>query len=472
MIVGFIFSATSLTIAKNTGSKIIYSVFMGLTALALALSFSRAAWLIAIFVGFVTSLILVRRYGVHNFIRKAKWLLVGGLVLLLLFTIMFQDTLTARIGSFFNNNRSFLSRAYLYGAAWQLFTVKPVLGWGPNNFQYLYGRYINVDFFRLYPPSEEYIYHAHNEYLQLLSETGALTFLAWCAIPVLVVFYSWRLTAGAAPQRTLVTGISMALLGLLGHGAVSMNLRYLMFQVLFWTILGLLATLPLKQQQKEKKPANARLLTAVTTAMVAFCALLMFLQPFLGSAMARMGKHFSDQGNFQLAEPALRQGLLFLPDDLVLLDSLAFVLYTTNRHPKAESLLRQIRQLSPAFGNSDFKLGLILSARQQLDDARLHLNRAKVIEPGNIEILFNAANLSIKMGQLAEAETDLNQALTIQPELISSYDWQLLMGVVLAKRQNLGGAVLHLRRAVQINPQRPEAQIALQRLNATSSQTD
>jgi O-antigen ligase len=126
-------------------------------------------------------------------------------------------------------------RFQLWASAWDLFTQSPVMGVGWGNFTAIFG---------LGDPG--FIAdkaQAHNLYLQLLSETGVVGFLAFFYLVVRSwkqALRQWRRSEDFI-DRALAFGVQGALLAVLAHGFVDFlfdtNPQY---GTLFWALLALL----------------------------------------------------------------------------------------------------------------------------------------------------------------------------------------------------------------------------------------
>jgi hypothetical protein len=139
-----------------------------------------------------------------------------------------------------------VARRDLWRAAGQMIMERPLLGYGPDNFRRLYGRYLDL------PEADERI-HANNLYLELLATTGvagslALAWLLWfCLRPLARNLLSARRGApasGRAPLPGFATPIgAVALAGSLAaffaHGLVDYFLGFTPTASLFWFVLGL-----------------------------------------------------------------------------------------------------------------------------------------------------------------------------------------------------------------------------------------
>lgn len=115
---------------------------------------------------------------------------------------------------YFPSVRSKVERSWFRAALWNMFKSSPVLGVGPGNFGALYNS------FR--PPGSEkppYVPKPHNQYLEILAETGLVGMLAfvWLVLSaVAILFRGWR--TARRDDRKLLLGMAASLLAVGVHG--------------------------------------------------------------------------------------------------------------------------------------------------------------------------------------------------------------------------------------------------------------
>jgi O-antigen ligase len=150
--------------------------------------------------------------------------------------------LVERIASIHSETRSELSgamRVNIDRDAIKMFERKPILGWGLGTFAEVYPQFRSfyTDFF---------VDQAHNDYLQLLVETGALGFatMLWFLITV------YRRAAGKLKNWTVDTNGAIGLAAMLGvagilvHSLLDFNLQIPANAALFYVLCALAALEP------------------------------------------------------------------------------------------------------------------------------------------------------------------------------------------------------------------------------------
>ena len=166
VLAGFLLVGLILTIPylfqKN---KFLFTSYLLVVILAIVLSFSRSVWLL----GLISSLFFL---GKSKIPKKLFWL-AGGFWLILLILAFY-------LLPHFSTNEAFFQRVQLMKAALLMVKVSPLSGVGLNNFIVRLPEFWPVTGFTYW------LQPVHNLYLLLLSETGAVGFLIFLWLLILV----------------------------------------------------------------------------------------------------------------------------------------------------------------------------------------------------------------------------------------------------------------------------------------------
>lgn len=248
--------------ALRLTASILFFVFL----LALAFSYSRAAWLSTIAV--IAMLVLM-------YLRvKLKWILAGLVVGIALFfayqtriimqlqrnnTDVSQD-IGKEIKSISNissdaSNRERLNR---WSCAYRMWLDKPVFGYGPGTYMFKYAPYQLPYMRTIISTNEGTGGNAHNEYLGPLSEEGLLGLLAVMGIVTGVFFLSFRMyyTLKDRDMRILVISIFLGLVSYFVHGLMNDFLDTDKAAVPFWGFIGMLVAIDLMTKEEAEKTAQ------------------------------------------------------------------------------------------------------------------------------------------------------------------------------------------------------------------------
>lgn len=213
------------------------------------LSGSRGGML-AVLIEFLLLAILVTRQ--KRGVRTAVGVGVSAIVLLSLLTWLGGKELTTRMFSIGRETRIEISggmRLSIDRDALSMFRRKPVLGWGLGAFPVAYPQFRSfyTNFF---------VNEAHNDYLQLLTETGVLGFgvMIW----FLVALYRtairkishWTSSVSGSLTLACLLGIT----GILVHSCLDFNLQIPANAALFYVLCSLAASQPLLQRSRKRRP--------------------------------------------------------------------------------------------------------------------------------------------------------------------------------------------------------------------------
>jgi O-antigen ligase len=214
VLAGFLLVGLILTIPylfqKN---KFLFTSYLLIVVLAIVLSFSRSVWLL----GLISSLFFL---GKSKIPKKLFWL-AGGFWLILLILAFY-------LLPHFSTNEAFSQRMQLMKAALLMIKVSPLSGVGLNNFIVRLPEFWPVTGFTYW------LQPVHNLYLLLLSETGAVGFLIFLWLLILV-FKRLLKSSLMANFSLLMALMAILLLGLTDHYWLTLQQG----QLLLALVLGL-----------------------------------------------------------------------------------------------------------------------------------------------------------------------------------------------------------------------------------------
>lgn len=242
--------------------RILASVVFLILLTGIILSYSRAAWISVAF-ALVIYLIVILKI-------KFRW--VGlALVILLGFFYVFryqfmekleknkQDSssdLVEHVRSISNisSDASNLERINRWASAIRLFKEKPIFGWGPGTYQFVYAPYQRSKEKTIISTNYGDMGNAHSEYIGPLSESGLLGMLTMLAIVLLTFNTGLRVYKRAREKEIKVLSMG-ALLGLTTyyvHGLMNNFLDTDKLSVPFWAFTAMLVTMDIYYNGKEK----------------------------------------------------------------------------------------------------------------------------------------------------------------------------------------------------------------------------
>jgi O-antigen ligase len=187
-------------------------------------------------------------------IRVAIGLGAFSVVLVVMLSWLGGKDLTARVSTISAETRTEISggmRLSIDRDALHMFRAKPVTGWGLGSFPVVYPQFRSfyTDFF---------VNEAHNDYLQLLVETGILGFavMLWFVIilyrTALNKIGNWMSDVTGAVTLACTLGFT----GILVHSFFDFNLQIPANAALFYVFCTLAAAPPLLQRSRKRRPTS------------------------------------------------------------------------------------------------------------------------------------------------------------------------------------------------------------------------
>ncbi len=212
--------------------KVFFGSMAGLMSLALFLSLSRAGVVLyVVIISFMASLSRIKMG-----LRGKTWV---GLVILLTFLCLLLllvgiEPLVERLATLFHGEPIIIRRGYGFTDGLKIALDFPLFGSGLGTFVQLSPKYRTT-------PYQGFLRYAHNDYLQLLIETGVvgLIFLGFFFFRYIRNVFRMWFRRRDHYVRGLVLGGMAAIFGILIHSLVDFNLHIPANALLFFIIMAL-----------------------------------------------------------------------------------------------------------------------------------------------------------------------------------------------------------------------------------------
>ena len=242
--------------------KILILGIVALLSLAMVLSSCRAAWVSLVASISVLVCVLLK--------IKFRWILTVVLVLVgLFFTFQHQiiDTLEHNnqdaSGDIMENIQSItnistdasnLERFNRWNSAFCLFNERPVFGWGPGTYQFVYAPYQNSKDKTIISTNAGDGGNAHSEYIGPLAEQGVFGSLLVLAFVVTVVYTGLKAYKKAKNKKAkvLVLGATLAFFSYFVHGFLNNFLDTDKLAVPVWSLAALIAVIDLYYSHQDE----------------------------------------------------------------------------------------------------------------------------------------------------------------------------------------------------------------------------
>lgn len=381
---------------------------------ALVVSESRGAAIALVVV--VIGWLLVRQGGMK------RWLLTGAAVAVLVGVALLPPVQTAA-KRFWNGD----VRPMIWLGSVRTIADAPFVGHGPGSFVKVYPAHRPPEYFER-PKCALVTDHAHNEFLEIAVETGALGVAAFLAV--------LGVTAGAARKavrnkpdellRVLATGMTMGWGVLLAQNLVDISLFMPPNESLFWLMVAWLAAAAgaegLAGRSVSLRPVVRLMAGALAALVLAFgvagpaYANWMFRQgsvaqaagnerrafdcfmsvvetdPARVEAWRRAGLAAFKLGKLDAAVLAYRSGHRLMPDYADLNGELGSLLAMKGDYAAAARLFARATELYPHDAKSFAKLALVRLSLKEPEAARRAFDEAKRLDPNNELVRFVEKN--------------------------------------------------------------------------------
>jgi len=234
-----------------------------LILIALVLSYSRAAWL-SVFAGIGVAFLMY-------FKIKFRYVLISLIALVSIF-FAFEQQIFDRLsknnqdssGNFMEHissasniatDASNLERINRWACAIRLFEERPVVGWGPGTYQFVYAPMQKSKEKTIISTDFGDAGNAHSEYLGPLAEMGLIGSLSFILIAIMIISTGIRVYIKAPPGsiKYLSMGILVAFITYFVHGFLNNFLDSDKASVPFWGFAAILVLLDLGLTDTPKK---------------------------------------------------------------------------------------------------------------------------------------------------------------------------------------------------------------------------
>lgn len=178
-------------------------ITLAILLIAIYFSISRAAW--------ASIVLAIGVFVMIKFRIRFWWVFIAGMVVVFLF-FSFQSEIIMKLEknkqdsskdfvehvqsmSNIATDASNLERINRWNSAINLFKARPIFGWGPGTYQFVYAPYQNVEDKTLISTNVGNKGTAHSEYLLILSEEGVLGIISLLAIFLGILFTALKVVA-------------------------------------------------------------------------------------------------------------------------------------------------------------------------------------------------------------------------------------------------------------------------------------
>ena len=335
----------------------------------------------------------------------------------------------SRLANISLSNGTTRDRLLVWGISWQGIKERPLLGWGPENFNLVFGKYFNPALYG----AEPWFDRSHNILLDWLVTAGILGLVGYLLLFGTALWYLWRCEAWSFVVKSLFTGMLVAYLvqNIFVFDNLGSSLLFMM--VLAFIQFHYQHTLAESSRGKQEMlsrngvepavvlPLGVLVLGALIPAiyffnvrpMLASAALVRALQAPTASDRLAGFKTAYGYGTFGVSEVDDQ----FVPVALGLLSDPQ--LAEADKQATWQLITDQLTALTTREANDARAWSLAANFYGQagrLPEALNAYERAHALAPEKQAIMLPLASVKFELGQKAEAEKLARAALTLSPD--------------------------------------------------------
>jgi putative inorganic carbon (hco3(-)) transporter len=262
-----VFAAFVIARTYKRSFKIFTLAVLAILVTGIIFSYSRAAW---ISVAFALGVYLIILFKI-----KFRWVALSLIILLGFFYIFRyqfiekleknkQDSSTDFVEhvqsiSNISSDASNLERINRWSSAIRLFRERPIFGWGPGTYQFVYAPFQRSKEKTIISTNYGDMGNAHSEYIGPLSESGVLGMLTFLAIVIVSIRTGMRVYKRARDREVKMLAL-VAMLGLITyyiHGFMNNFLDTDKASVPFWAFTAMLVALDIYHVEGKENLADS-----------------------------------------------------------------------------------------------------------------------------------------------------------------------------------------------------------------------
>ena len=411
-------------------------------------------------IGYLISIILIglgivflksdfqKKSDIFDPLKKISIVFLIGILVVSVFTFAGKNTnfvknnkILGRFSSISLTDSTALSRLFSAGTAWKSFLQKPLLGWGPENYEAAYVKNFNPEVLK-YLPGDFYFDRAHNKPMEVLATTGIFGFLSYLSIFGIALYFLNRLRK---KKEWFLPSLALAG-GLIGYFIQNIFIfdfheSYLMF----FLSLAFISSLYRHDGKSNNNGSlidddpkdyvlkmGKGLLVISVICMVVFSTTQWVIRPYLVSRGIFNVGYFVKQGENEKAYKELRDIInkpAFFKDDIVIGIKKMYSLYSLNIDEEYKKKMIEM---------------LVIQAREATKERPWRFNLAMAV--ADLETIFSQWD-----------ENGLEQAEKITQEILSRFphfpNSHLFAAKFFLLNKEVEKAIVEAERVIEINPQ-------------------
>ena len=402
--------------------KSLYTLFIIAELIILYYTATRGAILGLIGGLLLTAIIIAVTEKEHKHIRNvslgvivAVFAVVFGFLLIKDSNFVQKSPVLNRFASISINDTKTQARSIIWPMAIEAFKERPVLGWGQENFIYVFEKYYRPEMIR----HEPWFDRTHNAFLDWLIAGGVLGFVAYLLMYLFALLGLWKSKSFSKREKAVLIGLFSAY--------AFQNLFIfdnLLSYMLFILILGL-SHLDTEEETKKRQVIEKIQAPLLASVFVVFVILLLLInyRPYKQNIALSKGISPQQEGvtkNITYLNDAFNYGPAGEFETAEQMDRLAMDILNSSKVSEQDKnsfglmtlkALQDVKNKYPYDVRSYINLGSFLTDVGMYDNAIPILEEAKKMSPSKQQIYYSLAKAYFIKGDKEKDESYTNKAL-------------------------------------------------------------
>jgi O-antigen ligase len=409
----------SLIVTKNKIFKVLFAFSLIISYLALMVSNCRGAFIIFTILGILIPIISFNKLKViFNFRNKAITALALLPLLLLIVAIATPAEIKENIKKIITE-KQYQDRVNIYIASLEVVSNNPFLGVGNGNF--LISHVKNIHHKYQYSQPIQLLDHCHNEYIEILLESGIFAFAIYLLLFLYLLVRLFRVRNKTENRDITILSILLfwSLMAFCLYSLFDIAPRFSSTSLFLWLTIALFVILIENEPYKTININNVLVKNRIFTGLIAFVIIFSASILFVKIVSNCFSDHYLELAN------------------------------RTNDPPKKIQYLNEAVKLQPKSIEAIYQRGYL---EFQLDNIQNSLSDYKKIDtlaPNYININHNIASCYYKIGSFSEAKLYLLKSISLYPDHLNSIK---LLSFVSFHQRNINDAMFYCNQYLQKRP--------------------
>ncbi|UPZ14569.1 O-antigen ligase family protein [Flavobacterium humidisoli] len=313
-------------------------------------------------------------------------------------------SLENRVNQINTEDRSSQARLVFWGNVMKMSKKKPILGIGLGNYQVE-----SIPYERTTANDSNVSLHAHNDFLEILAETGIINGLIYFSLFVILFFINLKNVIKRSDANKQIISL-LTLLLIIVYGVDSL-FNFPMYRptmsIFFCLLLAFTVINNFNSKDEETNLKVAKIITiilVIVSIITSYSAFLIYKASNLEYLIATDNINMNDKG-FLTGDEVIKRMPKY-PNTFSSSESFyeyAGIYYIREKnYQKALNCFSKANKINPYSGRIDFYKQLISSQKGNVDSAYIYAKRAFYLRPRNYNLFKTAMNLAISKKDTAE----------------------------------------------------------------------